>query len=182
MQNIALLHGSHLMKAKIVLVSIILSLFLTSCAAPQLKKSNAITVNSAKEETANLVYKLAYQCWSRDWGLFQDGIRVERNDGDIRGIVISARRFAPDLRSRIEPFIVAIIEKTKNGTEVEIREMKCETCSYHKYSQIIEKWLSGNHACFDEKKSHNKANQPDILFASALKMTGYLQRYSLVLF
>ena len=27
--------------------------------------------------------------------------------------------------------------------------------------------------------AHNKANQPDILFASALKMTGYLQRYAL---
>jgi len=24
---------------------------------------------------------------------------------------------------------------------------------------------------------HNKVNQPDILFASALKMTGYLRRY-----
>ena len=28
----------------------------------------------------------------------------------------------------------------------------------------------------------NKVNQPDILFASALKMTGYLRRYSLELF
>jgi hypothetical protein len=30
---------------------------------------------------------------------------------------------------------------------------------------------------FIKSEAHNKVNQADILFASALKMTGYLRRY-----
>ncbi len=139
---------SSVKKATLIAVSVI---WFLGCSPAVVKPTGNVPTNMKPEDVTTLIYKMGRQCWTKEWGWFNDGVVVELNLNDIRGQVVSARRVAPDL-GRLEPFFLAIVSQEQDGSSIETRELDCEGCALSN-SADIKRWIAGDLTCTEK---HNK--------------------------
>jgi len=133
----------------VVLILVIMNLI--SCAT--IKPYTESGMMHSNKEVNTLAKELnlqANKCWAREWGWFGDGVEVDTRI-NLRGFIIEARRYAPDIGLGRKPFAEIVINEEDSSSVVQVIENGFNPVSDDSIIPEVEQWLLGDLSCITDK-------------------------------
>ena len=120
-------------------------IFVCGCVSPPVE-TGRFKVEKPERDLAKEIFALAKKCWAKEFGFFSgDGIVVE-NRVELDGVVITARRSAPDLGAQ-EPFMRVTVSEGAGGADVQMEEGDYALASKKNFSADVSRWIQGDQTC-----------------------------------